>query len=116
MIAIAAAEPAPAAEITWARVTDDVAGGPHADGACPAGAVNCGEAGLVRGASQGLQQAVGAGKVAGLSEHRRTVDHRPVVELDAGQLVGLDHKPRDGIVHDLHVTSLQLDQLVGVSW
>jgi hypothetical protein len=49
--------------------------------------------------------------VAGPDEHRRSLDHLTIRELDAGQPVGIDNQPRNLAAHDLHAASLQLHEL-----
>ena len=94
-MAIAAADPAPAAVITWARGSTTLPGGPDPGGARPAGGIDDGEAGFVDLAAQAGQQAIGVGHVARPDEHRGPRDHPAVGQLDAGQPVVLDHQPRD---------------------
>ena len=97
-MAIAAVLPAPAEEITWARV-DHVAGGPDAVAAGPSGPVDDHETGVVRGATEVGQQSVGVRHVGGPDEHRCPRDHPAVGEPDTGQPVGLDHQ-RDDLASD----------------
>ena len=78
LIAIAAADPAPAAVITWARGSTTLPAA-QTPGARPAGGVDGGEPGLVDRAAEAGQQAVGMRDVAGPDEHAVRAITRPSV-------------------------------------
>lgn len=72
---------------------DDVPGRPHARDAGAARAVDDGEAVGVEIAAQAGQQAIGVWNVPRPDEHRLAgEDHAAVGKLDAGEVVGLDHR------------------------
>ena len=118
-MAIAAADPAPAEVITWARGIDHVAGGPDPEGAGPAGVVDDDEATLVDLAAQTGEQTIGVRHVAGPDEHGVSPNHLATAQLDTGQPVFLDLEPCHLAADDPNPASVQLDafgrgQVIGV--
>ena len=94
-MAIAAAEPAPAAVMTWARGSTTLPAA-HTPGSLvrPVASTMTKPASFDVAAERG-EQAVGVRDVAGPDEHRGAGDDAAVGELDAGQLIVLDDEPGD---------------------
>ncbi len=107
-MAMAAAEPAPAEVMTWARGSTTL---PAAQ--TPATLVRPVPSTMTKPAWSSShpkpgKQAVGVGDVAGSDEHGRASDHPTVGELDTGQLVGLDHEPDDLAALDPDASCIEL--------
>ena len=98
-MAIAAAEPSPAAVITWARGFDGVAGHPDAGDAGAAGRVGDDPA-VVAAVAAELGEQVGVGHERRADEDGVAAHDAAVVELDAREPVVLDDEPRDRPLDD----------------
>jgi hypothetical protein len=96
-MAMAAAEPSPAAVMTFARGVDGVPCCPDAGDAGTSGGVGDDPAVVVGGAAEAGQQAV-VGQEPGPDEHCRSGYDPAGVELDAGQAVVLDDDRLTGSV------------------
>jgi len=119
LIAIAAAEPAPADVITWARGSATLPAAQTPDALVVPRPIDLGEAGLVELASQAGQQAIGMRHVPGSNEHRGSSDDLTVRHLDAGDPIVLDGQPRHRVVDDpdtagLQAVALRRGEIVGV--
>ena len=99
-MAMAAAEPAPAAVMTWARGSTTLPAAQTPGTLVRPGAVDDGEAGVVELAAEGGEQVVGVGRDDRADEHRGPGDDPAVGEFDAGQAVVLDDEPGDLAVDD----------------
>ena len=111
MIVIAAALPAPAAAITWARGSMMLPGCPHAGHARAAGRVDGNESGFVEFDAEPIEQAVGAEDVRRTDEHGRARDHTTVLELDSCQMIVFDQEACDDSVDDPDSTRVELPAL-----
>jgi hypothetical protein len=89
----------------------DVAGCPHTEGTRSSFCIDSGETGVVDLAAERVQKAVRVGDVSGPHEHCRSFDHRPIRDLDAGQLIATNDETRDPTSNDLHATSFELREL-----
>ena len=106
-MAMAAADPAPAEVITWARGSATFPAAQTPGTLVSPVPSTSGKPASLRSQPSG-QQAVVMGKVAGPDEHRGACDHPAVGELDTGQPVVLDHQPCHLPGHDPDPPGLQL--------
>ena len=118
-MAIAAAEPAPAEVMTWARGSTTLPAA-HTPGLLvrPVASTVTKPASS-RSQPRAASEAVGVGDVAGPDEHRGARDDAAVGEFDAAQPVVLDDEPRDDAVLDADAAGVELapfvvGELVGV--
>ena len=107
-MAIAAAEPAPAAVITWARGSTTLPAAQTPGVLVRPVASTVAKPAVVEFAAEVGEQAVGVRDVARPDEHRGAWDHPAVGQLDAGQPVGVDHQPRDLAVDHPDAARLEL--------
>ncbi len=112
-MAIAAAEPAPADVMTWARGSTTLPAPPQPIDARPPCAVDDGEAGVVESAAEAPEEVVGVRDVGRTDEDGGSVDDPPVDELEPGEAVVLDHEPGDLTVHHPDAARFELGRLLG---
>ncbi len=110
-MAIAAAEPAPAAVITWARGSTTLPAA-QTPGLLvrPVASTTTNPAFVTSQPS--ARSRPSAWDVARPDEDRGPLDHFVAVDLDAGQPVGLDHQLRHLAAHDPHTSRVQLTALL----
>ena len=110
-MAIAAADPAPAAVITCARGSAAFPAAHTPGGAGRAGPVDGDEAGLVELAAEPRQQTIFVRHDRWADEHGRPGDHLAVGERDPGEAIGFDHQPSDLPVDDPYPSGIELQAL-----
>ena len=107
LMAMAAAEPAPAAVITWARGVDGVARPPDTGDAGAPGAIDDREAGVIELAAELGEEVVTVWGVDRPDEHRSTGHDAAIGEFDATQVIVLDHESGDLAMHDADAAGVE---------
>ena len=111
-MAMAAAEPSPAAVMTWARGLTAFPAAQTPGTLCAPVASTCDPAVVVGGAAEAGEQVV-VGHEPRPDEHRSPRHDLAGLELDAAQLVVLDDEAGDGFVDDADGAGDELFALVG---